>query len=618
MYMCMVLHNNQGIIEGIPRQIARLIPGVDRLRRELNAEVACSHESCKHHATCTYKTSLRNAKQANIVFTNHHKVALQLSVQDLPRVAVLIVDEADQFAENVRKALSQSVSRHELDEFTRIMNGSTKRRGFLDVLEQKFKKSGAAKGAFGSINQVRDDCLNIRGNVARIEELYARNAKKRELRWHEMKQPDLQGLYDLLISVGELFDRVGAQLKVIRESDRYRDVNVPNRRVTKELEKEYRRLSRYQEKAEDWGSSFKQLVYNHREKRDEYIHTFTSDHSRRTFRSESGRGWALRQYRFEIGESITGILKNRYTTIFTSATLYVDGSLDLFELDLLGKNAEAVVLQRPQPIPSEFDHARRVLGGVIRTYGANYDSRWSGDKKRSWDQATACTTAALCVAMYGRTLVLFTSTNDMRQYFAWLEPVLTRYDVELLVQDGPSYEESELFRTSEHSVLFGVNRFWTGVDFPGATCSQVIVVRTPNLSWADPLVKHRRGIFDDETYWNGYYWPKVKLRLIQQFGRLMRKGSDRGLFMVLDPRVEKHYRIFPTRMHRYGDWRTAVDRGLAHMEFTPELEARNINLGEMWQSIRESVYNADTAMQSADFLAQGSQVRAGLSRTQNL
>ena len=83
------------------------------------------------------------------------------------------------------------------------------------------------------------------------------------------------------------------------------------------------------------------------------------------------------------------------------------------------------------------------------------------------------------------------------------------------MQDGPSYTEIELFRTIEHSVLFGVNRFWRGVDFPGYTCSQVIVLRCPNPSLGFPLIGHRSDHLGN--FWEGFYRPTVELRLKQQF-----------------------------------------------------------------------------------------------------
>jgi len=588
LHMFMVLRHADGIIEDIPRAVSDLVPAVTRMRAEFNSDTACSRDSCSNYNACTYAVSLKQAHQANIVFTNHHKLVLQFSMQDASQVAVLIIDEADQFAENSRTALRESLSKTDLDRLMRRLRGGNKRRGVLNLLEGALQ--GEDTKLQDHVRAARRSCRRIDGFSASLGELCLNIAAKDEIPWQQLRPQDQSSLEQQLSETGRYLGQIGSHLDNIRESDRYKYVGDASQKTPPQVEREYRQLSQYCEQTEKWANLAQQFAAPDTEDQESFVHTLSTDPSQRKFMGQAVPSWLLNQYAFEIGPKINGLLESRHATIFTSATLNVDGSLQLFKRDLFGQLADTIPLESAPPVASEFNHRTQVLGGLIDLYGQPFNFKWPDYKKRQWHQAMASAIGILSITMYGRSLVLFTSIRDMKDYYEWLHPVMAEYDVELLIQDGPSYAETELFRTTEHSVLFGVNRFWAGVDFPGQTCSQIIVVRTPNLPFYDPLVKHRKRVIAPDMFWRDSYHPKVRLRFIQQFGRLMRRKSDRGLFITLDTRAKKHFEIFPTAIVQYSDWRSLVERGLKHMGLTPELEARGINLDQAWRDVTECVY----------------------------
>jgi len=153
---------------------------------------------------------------------------------------------------------------------------------------------------------------------------------------------------------------------------------------------------------------------------------------------------------------------------------------------------------------------------------------------------------------YGRTLVLFSSHNVMKKVYDQVSDDLERYDIVPLIQDrdGESDRQISVFTQVEHSVLFGVDRFWTGVDFKGPTLKQVIVDRIPVPHPHRPLIEHRskvvyKGV--SKNYWEYYAAPHIKLRMRQGFGRLIRAEGDEGLFICLDGRTD-------IRTHRSASW----------------------------------------------------------------
>ena len=206
---------------------------------------------------------------------------------------------------------------------------------------------------------------------------------------------------------------------------------------------------------------------------------------------------------------------------------------------------------------------------------------------KQWRKQVACAIARFAVALNGRTLVLFTNTEEMEDIFKQVRPILEKYGIDPLLQNGSSLTEINAFQSVQENVLFGVNRFWTGVDFPGPTLSQVIVVRAPNPNRSDPLVEHREEHMSRDEFWEKYYWPTVRLRLRQGFGRLIRKETDTGLFVALDRRLVRNNLnnavpvTFDHRSTEPDAMNWLMNEGLTHLGLRTEFMKRNINLEQI-------------------------------------
>ncbi len=575
LFLFLILLRNRGETENIPWTFfRRRFPDLDDFLDEANAAVACTSDLCRMGASCIYPRHLQKAREADIVVTNHYKLPVMDSQIQEP-AQVCLIDEADQFPDNLRNAATIILSSYRIHRrFLQRIAGSERRRGFAQILEDRFAKSLQTTGKrIADGDALEKALLNMQSILAACEEIHvllgiigemSRDYPDRETRrWVTMHPSTGEHFRTHLSSLAARCDHIAACWDTLLHSELYADAG------NKRMQREKARIMKYIRFAKELGFEASEIANDYPS--DDFVHICTF----------YGEGWTLQKIPYDISTVLKETCCKHYaTTLFTSATLFVDNRLDLFS-DNLGIAFDTHTSRR---IASPFDYAKNVKGFVTNSIPP-YLSSGPAQRKSRWRKEAAGALARLVVALNGRTLALFTSTEEMRDIYEQVQPVLERYGIDPLLQDGSSLAEINAFRTTEHSVLFGVDRFWTGVDFPGATLSQVIVVRLPNPNLGDPLIAHRQEYMGD-AFWKRYYRPTTKLKLRQGFGRLIRSEKDKGLFVVLDQRLWSNERMrnlqdaVPVRLHRCStepdemNWLT--DSGLKHLGLHAEFESRNV------------------------------------------
>ena len=141
----------------------------------------------------------------------------------------------------------------------------------------------------------------------------------------------------------------------------------------------------------------------------------------------------------------------------------------------------------------------------------------------------------------GRAFVLFTSYSMLDTIAEQMADWMQQNDFELL-QQGAGIDRSSLlkqFKEDKHSVLFGTDSFWQGVDVPGDALGNVIIVRLPFAVPSQPLLAGRLEQIKEQggNPFFDYQLPSAIIKFKQGFGRLIRTKTDTGIIVVLDSRI---------------------------------------------------------------------------------
>ena len=106
--------------------------------------------------------------------------------------------------------------------------------------------------------------------------------------------------------------------------------------------------------------------------------------------------------------------------------------------------------------------------------------------------------------------------------------------------DGlPRGQLLDRFKEHPRSVLLGTDSFWQGVDVPGDALQNVIITKLPFVVPDQPLLQARMEAIRENggNPFRDYQLPQAIIKFRQGFGRLIRTRSDKGIVVLLDPRI---------------------------------------------------------------------------------
>ncbi|CAN5263400.1 ATP-dependent DNA helicase [soil metagenome] len=220
----------------------------------------------------------------------------------------------------------------------------------------------------------------------------------------------------------------------------------------------------------------------------------------------------------------------------------------------------ATLKDRPPEAPDDWTHAEMRTGAVhlpypVRRAGFESPFNYKGmsriivvnDVNREDMDQLGASYRELFLAAGGGGLGLFTAISRLRAVHKRLLGPLTQAGLPLYAQHADAMDTGtlvDLFRAERNACLLGTDAVRDGVDVPGDSLRLIVLDRVP---WGTPTIleRARRERFGGTAYTDMI----VRLRLRQAFGRLIRSDTDRGCFVVLDPRLASRFcTAFPPGM----------------------------------------------------------------------
>lgn len=226
-------------------------------------------------------------------------------------------------------------------------------------------------------------------------------------------------------------------------------------------------------------------------------------------------------------------IREKSGIVWTSGTLTVPSN-ERFITNQLGINP-SIPIEKLHADPSYYDGAEVYIVNDMPDIQTVSQSEYIEEVAHAVTNTVRMTN--------GRCFVLFTSQDMLRKTVNLIQESELLSDYMIFAQGVTSGSRMRLlksFQKFNHSVLFGTNSFWEGVDVPGDGLSAVIVVRLPFSSPEEPAFKARANYITQQgrNSFTELALPDAIIRFKQGFGRLIRSSHDKGAFIVLDRRIE--------------------------------------------------------------------------------
>lgn len=500
----------------------------DNLWSRLNSESdACMGLRCPFRERCFVMKVREQAETADILIVNHHLLFADIEARMLgagyddtavlPAYKRIVFDEAHGIESAATSFFSESVNRYKIQKQLNLMYRQRKNSiaGYFFTLQAMSEAPDVTEQVHTAVSEIRNNITNL--EIAALDLLHDDYTMKLDRATAPRFAPIISLLLTLGNSIMSFSGLVRKVMEGIAEENQKEGAYWESRSILNHLESfanACKNFSIWEEKPETVYWIQKQRLGANLENVENPLYvTFT-------------------QTPLDISKMMnTGVYEPFETVVNTSATLRIQNSFDFF-LKRTGINyaeRERIVTGF---FESPFPYDKNVLFAVPDDipFAQNLEFQNSVNKA----------VVKLIKAARGRTLVLFTSHESMRATFLATKSDIYDMGIELMKQgDDDRFRLLDRFKYDDSSVLFATDSFWQGIDVPGNSLSQVIIVKLPFTVPNDPVFSARCELIEKRggSSFAELSIPEAIVKFRQGFGRLVRRSSDKGAIIVLDKRI---------------------------------------------------------------------------------
>ena len=502
----------------------------------------CLRRKCPYFGTACFVHGARlQAQSADVVVTNHSMLFCDLQADGglLPPIRYWVVDEAHGAEEEGRRAFSVEVSSEELQRIARKVASDKPSQNMFLRVERKF-------GVDGQQLDIQPGSNGMPGEATTT--LYALCAKARAagarfqqaVHFYCLHVKDLL-FYEPRTGANKGYERIELWINdEIRHGSRFQELIDHAKVMTNSIEQlitASQELVGWLEGLEGAAALQREIAATTLELREIlgacevifYSPTPLYAYAAELTKTKDKFGDKLQALMMNIGEHLNETLfANTFSVVFTSATIAVDGSFDVFSR-ALGLNSSEKSQADFLQLDSSYD------------FDENMTIYVPTDMPEPTEPSYLSKLQKLLIAVHkaqgGSTLTLFTNRREMESCFKVVQPALAADNLRIACQrKGVGVKNlRDEFVKDEHLSLMALKSFWEGFDAPGDTLRTVVIPKLPFKKPSDPLSCERQQ--NDSRAWAHFVLPDAIIETKQAAGRLIRNANDTGNLVLADHRL---------------------------------------------------------------------------------